>query len=134
MSDHQSFVATVTLDSKDLKGPVDKFSQLSVERRTLLLGAAAVAAGALSTPASASPQAPDLSAALAKFRATIPSHFNRDYVDNAGASCQNLAENIAASALAVAGKDFYPNRTPRPYGSDIAGTQADDRSANGLRR
>jgi hypothetical protein len=53
-----------------------------VERRALLFGAAAVAAGALSTQASAAPQEPDLSAALAKFRASIPSHFDRDYVEN----------------------------------------------------
>ena len=37
----------------------------------------------MSRKSSAATQAPDLSAALAKFRATIPSHFNRDYVDNA---------------------------------------------------
>ena len=56
-----------------------------LERRTfLLLGTAAVAAGAaLPTQVSAAPAAPDLSAALAKFRATIPSHFDREYVENA---------------------------------------------------
>ena len=55
-----------------------------LERRTFLLGTAAVATGgALPTQASAAPVAPDLSAALAKFRATIPSHFDRDYVENA---------------------------------------------------
>ena len=36
-----------------------------------------------STQASAAPEAPDLSGALAKFRATIPSHFDREYVENA---------------------------------------------------
>ena len=59
--------------------------QFSLERRALLLGAAATAAGALSASASAAPEphAPDLAAALAKFRATIPSHFDREYVENA---------------------------------------------------
>ena len=72
-------------NSKPGKGP-DPISPFSVERRALLFGAAAVAAGALSAPASAAPeapQAPDLSAALAKFRATIPSHFDRAYVEHA---------------------------------------------------
>ena len=77
MPQRQPFEDSTSADSKLLEAP------LSVERRTLLLGAAALAAGGLSTQASAAPQAPDLSAALAKFRATIPSHFNRDYVDNA---------------------------------------------------
>ena len=74
---HQPLEDSTSVDLKSLEAP------LSIERRTLLLGAAALAAGGLSTQASAATQAPDLSAALAKFRATIPSHFNRDYVDNA---------------------------------------------------
>lgn len=61
----------------------DHFFELSMERRALLLGAATVAASALSTQASAASPAPDLSAALAKFRATIPGHFDRAYVENA---------------------------------------------------
>ena len=77
MPQHQPLEDSISADSKSLEAP------LSIERRTLLLGAAALAAGGLSTQASAATQAPDLSAALAKFRATIPSHFNRDYVDNA---------------------------------------------------
>jgi hypothetical protein len=78
MSQRKPFEDSTSADSKSLEAP------LSVERRMLLLGAAAAfAAGGLATQASAAPQAPDLSAALAKFRATIPSHFNRDYVDNA---------------------------------------------------
>src|SRR5215813_10008235 len=56
---------------------------LGMERRALLFVSAAIAAGTLANKASAAPGAPDLSAALAKFRATIPSHFNRDYVENA---------------------------------------------------
>jgi hypothetical protein len=68
--------------------PVDR-GQFSLERRALLLGAAAAAAGALSASASAAPapsagySAEDLAAALARFRATIPSHFDRDYVEKA---------------------------------------------------
>jgi hypothetical protein len=55
-----------------------------LERRTFLLSTAAVAAGgALPTQVSAAPAAPNCSAALAKFRATIPSHFDRHYVENA---------------------------------------------------
>jgi hypothetical protein len=83
MSEHQPLAETVSCASKHPKDAVDNLSQLSVERRMLLLGAAAVAAGALSTRASAAPQAPDLAAALAKFRAAIPSHFDRAYVENA---------------------------------------------------
>src|SRR6478735_9399765 len=83
MPQHQPFKDSTSADSKSLEGSADNLFPLSIERRTLLLGAAALAAGGLSTQASAAPQAPDLSAALAKFRATIPSHFNRDYVDNA---------------------------------------------------
>ena len=83
MSKQQPPTDPISGGSKYLKGPADSLSRLSVERRTLLLGAAAVAANALPTQASAAPQAPDLSAALEKFRATIPSHFDREYVENA---------------------------------------------------
>jgi hypothetical protein len=83
MSEQQTFTATTLVDSSALKGSADDLAGLSLQRRTLLFGAAAVAAGALSSLASAEPQAPDLSAALAKFRATIPSHFDREYVNNA---------------------------------------------------
>ncbi len=55
---------------------------LSVQRRTFLLGSAALAAAGLPSAASAAPQSPDLSAALAKFRASIPAHFDREYVEN----------------------------------------------------
>lgn len=82
MPHHQPLEASTSTDSKSLEGSAN-LSPLSIERRTLLFGAAALAAGGLSTQASAAPQAPDLSAALAKFRATIPSHFAREYVDNA---------------------------------------------------
>ena len=64
------------------KASIEPSMQVSMERRALLVGAAAVAAGALSSPAVAAPSAADLSAALAKFRASIPSHFNREYVEN----------------------------------------------------
>ncbi|MGY0575017.1 hypothetical protein ACTGJ9_031490 [Bradyrhizobium sp. RDM12] len=78
MPRHQPFEDSSSADPMSLETP------LSGERRILLLGtAAALAAGGLSTPAAAAPQAPDLSGALAKFRATIPSHFNRDYIENA---------------------------------------------------
>jgi hypothetical protein len=83
MPQHQPFEDSTSADSKSLEGSADNLSPLSIERRTLLSGAAALAAGGLSTQASAATQAPDLSAALAKFRATIPSHLDRDYVDNA---------------------------------------------------
>ncbi len=63
--------------------PVETQGQFSIERRALLLGAATLAAGTLSGPASAEPQSPDLSAAVAKFRASIPSHFDREYVEKA---------------------------------------------------
>jgi hypothetical protein len=83
MPQHQPFEDSTSADSRSLEGSADSLSPLSIERRTLLLGAAALAAGGFSTQASAATQAPDLSAALAKLRATIPSNFNRDYVDNA---------------------------------------------------
>jgi hypothetical protein len=54
-----------------------------------LAGAAASAAGfasgsafAADTPA-ASPSSPDLATALTRFRASIPAHFDRTYVENA---------------------------------------------------
>jgi hypothetical protein len=60
-----------------------------MERRTVLAGAAASAAGffsgaafAADTPA-ASSASPDLATALARFRASIPAHFDRTYVENA---------------------------------------------------
>jgi hypothetical protein len=60
-----------------------------MERRTVLAGAATSAAGffsgaafAADTPA-ASPASPDLATALARFRASIPAHFDRTYVENA---------------------------------------------------
>ena len=55
----------------------------SVDRRMFLAGAAASTTGLLSMPASAQevPNA-DLAAALARFRASIPPNFNRDYVEH----------------------------------------------------
>ena len=83
MSEHQKLADTIPADSKPSKGPADDLAGLSLQRRTLLFGAAAVAAGTFASQASAAPESPDLSAALAKFRATIPSHFDREYVENA---------------------------------------------------
>ena len=65
-----------------------------MERRTFLTGVGVaallpVAGGATANDQSlgdggtAARQAPDLSAALQRFRATIPSHFDREYVNNA---------------------------------------------------
>ena len=60
-----------------------------MERRLVLTGAAAGAASLLSGAASAanttaaSPASSDLAAALARFRATIPAHFDATYVENA---------------------------------------------------
>jgi hypothetical protein len=65
-----------------------------MERRTFLTGAGVaallpVAGGAtakdqsLGDGGTAARQAPDLSAALQRFRATIPRHFDREYVNNA---------------------------------------------------
>src|ERR1700729_2988878 len=68
---------------KTRHAPADNLAQLSIERRALLFGAAALAAGTLASQASAASDAPDLSGALAKFRASIPSHFDREYVENA---------------------------------------------------
>ena len=83
MSAQQPIARTTADHPENTKTPSDGHSQLSVERRALFFGAAAVAATALSSQASAAPSAPDLSAALAKFRATIPSHFDPAYVENA---------------------------------------------------
>ncbi len=83
MSEHQKLAGTIAADSTSSKGSVNDLAGLALQRRTLLFGAAAVAAGTLASQASAAPEAPDLSAALAKFRATIPSHFDREYVENA---------------------------------------------------
>ena len=83
MSEHQPLADNVSVGEKHLEELADNPSQLSLERRTLLFGAAAVAAGALSARRPLRLEAPDLSAALAKFRATIPSHFDREYVENA---------------------------------------------------
>ena len=55
-----------------------------MERRLFLKGAAATPAVLLSAPASAaSAPAGDLDSALTRFRATIPSNFDRDYVEHA---------------------------------------------------
>lgn len=83
MSKQDSFSDTTAAGSEFQNHDEDSFPPLSVERRSLLLGAAVVAANTLCSPTSAEAQAPDLSAALAKFRATIPSHFDRAYVENA---------------------------------------------------
>jgi hypothetical protein len=77
-----------THDSPIPEGDAPAFggAQLPLKRRTLLLGAAAV--GALSTSASAAsspsdaPSSVDLTAALARFRASIPSNFDREYVEH----------------------------------------------------
>ena len=52
-----------------------------VDRRMFLAGAAASTTGLMSTPASAQ-DAPNLDTALARFRASIPANFNRDYIDH----------------------------------------------------
>jgi hypothetical protein len=83
MSEHQKLAETVSAASRPAKGPAYDVGGLSLQRRALLFGAAAVAAGTLASQASAAPVAPDLSGALAKFRASIPSHFDREYVENA---------------------------------------------------
>jgi hypothetical protein len=83
MSEHHPLAETSPADAKPSKGTANDLAGLSLQRRTLLFGAAAVAAGTLAGQASAAPDAPDLSGALAKFRATIPSHFDREYVENA---------------------------------------------------
>ncbi|MBV8704688.1 MAG: hypothetical protein JO118_13365 [Acetobacteraceae bacterium] len=61
-----------------------------MERRTVLAGAAASAAGLVAGRATsaadstvASLASPDLAAALARFRASIPAHFDPTYVENA---------------------------------------------------
>ena len=60
-----------------------------MERRMVLAGAAASAAGLLSGTASAADSmaaalaSPDLAAALARFRASIPTYFDQTYVENA---------------------------------------------------
>ena len=59
-----------------------------MKRRTVLAGAGAAAgfvsgaAFAADIPA-ATPASPDLATALARFRASIPAHFDRTYVENA---------------------------------------------------
>ena len=83
MSEHQKLADSVAANSKSSRYNADDLAGLSLQRRTLLFGAAAVAAGTLASQASAAPEAPDLSGAVAKFRATIPSHFDREYVNNA---------------------------------------------------
>ena len=83
MSEQQQLTDNIADRPKKPKADADNRGGLSLERRTLLFGTAAVAAGALCSQASAAPEPPDLSAALAKFRATIPSHFDREYVENA---------------------------------------------------
>jgi hypothetical protein len=57
-------------------------NEVSVGRRAVLIGAGATALAAGAASASAAPQFSDLSEALAKFRASIPSHFDREYVEN----------------------------------------------------
>ena len=60
-----------------------------MERRMVLAGAAASATALLpgatsaANTTAASPVSPDLAAALARFRASIPAHFDRTYVENA---------------------------------------------------
>ena len=55
-----------------------------MERRMFLQGAAATTAALLPAVPSAADAAPgDLAAALARFRASIPSNFDRTYVENA---------------------------------------------------
>jgi hypothetical protein len=70
------------VDSSNSPGNIaDTAVRLSMGRRTALLGATALAAGTTSAPAA--PRSLDLNEALARFRAAIPSHFDRDYVQNA---------------------------------------------------
>jgi hypothetical protein len=81
----QERLSTVSNPSSNISSAADALAQVSVGRRDLLLGAAALATGVTSASAAApaEPQSFDLSGALAKFRASIPSHFDRDYVEKA---------------------------------------------------
>ena len=55
-----------------------------MERRNMLVGAAAASAGLFSTRADAAePQQDDVTAALARFRKSIPANFDPDYVEHA---------------------------------------------------
>ena len=55
-----------------------------MERRMVLTGAAAAAAGTFAKGASAADPLPDdVAAALTRFRASIPKNFDRAYVENA---------------------------------------------------
>ncbi|HEX6015236.1 MAG TPA: hypothetical protein VFY87_26255 [Geminicoccaceae bacterium] len=54
-----------------------------MDRRAVLTGAAAATAGLASKGVSAAASSDDLAAALARFRASIPSNFDRAYVENA---------------------------------------------------
>jgi hypothetical protein len=57
--------------------------QISMERREVLLGsAAATLAGLLYSSAQAADAPPDLVLSLERFRASIPSNFDRDYVEH----------------------------------------------------
>ncbi len=81
----QERLNTLSNPSSNISSAAGALAQVSVGRRDLLLGAAALATGvtAASPAAPAAPQSFDPSGALAKFRASIPSHFDRDYVENA---------------------------------------------------
>jgi hypothetical protein len=70
-----------------------------IDRRTLLAGAGAAALAPAAVPAHAAEEgmAFDVSAALAPFRSSIPSNFDRDYVEKALSRCSGLA------AFSVAG-------------------------------
>jgi hypothetical protein len=76
-----------------------------IDRRTLLAGAgagagagaAALAPAAVPAHAAEEGMAFDVSAALARFRSSIPSNFDRDYVEKALSRCSGLA------AFSVAG-------------------------------
>jgi hypothetical protein len=65
------------------QGRLHDREHFSVDRRMFLAGAAASTTGLMSTPASAQEAlSPDLAGALARFRASIPPNFNRDYVEH----------------------------------------------------
>jgi hypothetical protein len=69
--------------SLDTDLPVDNVRH-GIDRRTILIGATTATAAVLATPASAAEApSPDLAAALARFRASIPANFDRDYVEHA---------------------------------------------------
>ena len=126
LSEQNTSSREATARVADTASPLDAALSLSIQRRSLLFGgAAAVAAGALSSaaPAAAAPaeaHSVDLASALARFRASIPAHFDPNMSrTRSSRSSSPASQGERPIADDRRGAHQGERAAPRPLGVDL---------------